>query len=359
MVLALLLSLAVVQDQPSSAPAVRLKLNHEQFTTGDRAKVFIEPARDGHLVVLHADAEGRVRVLFPLDPTDDDFVRGGRRQELRNRSDRDAFVIDADDGSGMVLAAVATDAFDYAAFTRNDHWDFRALGGPNSVKDDPLAGLLDIVHRMAGTARFEYDAATYVVSPRQIARYGYGYGSHYGYGYPYRFRLGLSFGYPYRYGFYDPFYNPFCYDPFWGWGSSCYGFGYDYGYTFGYGYRYYRPRQFVFNQFASGFTQFASGFTRDRARFVIPSREGRGRYTPVQPRTRSGFNDRPSIRDRQPAVRGTKPQPRAVEPRRQGGGRASVAPRSSRPPRMTGGSPSGSRGGSRPAARPSGGRRRP
>ncbi len=353
MMFALLLSLtAAVQDQASSAPPIRIQLNHDQFVTGDRARVHVETARDGHLVVLHADAAGRVRVLFPLDPTGDDFVRGSRRQELRNRSDREAFVIDADDGSGMVLAAVATDPFDYAAFTRNDHWDFRALGGPNSVKDDPLAGLLDIVHRMAGATRFEYDAATYVVSPRQVAHYGYGYGSDYGYGYPSRFRLRLSLGVPYRYGFYDPFYNPFCYDPFWGWRSSCYGFGY--GYTFGYSYRYYRPRSFVFDRFASG------GFTRDRPRFVIPPREGRDRYAPVQPRPRSGFTDPPSTRAREPAVGDTRREPRAVQPRRQGGGRPSVAPRpSSRPPRMTGGSPSGSRGSSRPAARPSGGRRRP
>src|SRR5206468_13040743 len=108
----------------------------------------------------------------------------------------------------------------------------RTLGaGTTSQRDDPLASLLDIAHRMAGAAHFEYDAVTYVVGRQIASRYGYGpdyygsdsYGSGY-YGAPYRFRFGLSFGSPYS--------DPFCYDPFWGWSAACSPFGYGYG--FGY-----------------------------------------------------------------------------------------------------------------------------
>ena len=325
MMLALVLSLATAQSD--SPPPITVKLNHEQFSRGEHARVYVQPAQDGYLVVLHADGDGRVRVLFPLDPTDDAFVRGGRREELRGRAGRDAFTVDVADGAGTVLAAISSDPFTYDGFVLNDHWDYRALGR-GTAGDDPLAGLLDIVRRMSGEKNFDYDAATYVVS-RDIAGYGYGRG----YGYP-RYRIGLSFGYPYRFG-YDPFYDPFCYDPFWGWTSSCFGYRYGFGYSFGYFY----PRRPYTYGFGRPF--FIGGFSnnRDATRFVIPNRPTRDRFTPVQPRPRSG-----DIAPRSRSFGGD----RTIVPRDRGGrgssGRPSVAPRSG--------------GGSRPAARASGGGRR-
>ena len=326
MMLALLLSLlpAITQAPPDGPSPITVKLNHEQFSRGDHAKVYVQAARDGYLVVLHADPEGRVRVLFPLDPTDDAFVRGGKRQELRGRSNRDAFLVDGDggeDGAGTVLAAVSSDPFTYDGFVLNGHWDYRSLG-QGSVKDDPLAGLLDIVRKMSGQDPFEYDAANYIVGGGIAARYGYGYGS--GYGYPTHVRIGVSFGH--RFGYpYDPFYDPFCFDPFWSWSARCYGSG------FGFGYGVY-DRPF----FGGGFAN------RGGSRFVIP--RNRDRFTPIEVRPRSG----------------------SVSPRsRSFGGQPSIAPRDrggkgwSGGGRSDGGRPSVSRGGgavSRPAARPSGGR---
>jgi hypothetical protein len=329
MMLALLLSLVPAITQADGPSPITVKLNHEQFSRGDHARVYVQTAQDGYLVVLHADPDGRVRVLFPRDPTDDAFARGGKRREIRGRSNRDAFTIDGDDGAGTVLAAVSGDAFTYDDFVLNGHWDYRALGA-GSVKDDPLAGLLDIVQRMSGDNRFEYDAATYVIS-NQIAGYGYGHG----YGYS-RFRLGLSFGYPYRFGYaYDPFfYDPFCYDPFWSWSARCYGSGFG----FGYGYSFYRPRPYGF-----GRTYFGGFADRGGSRFVIP--RDRTRFTPVEARPRSGSGSRPSVAPRSRDAGVSRERPNVTRER-------PSAPRS-RPSVSR-----GSSGGSRPAARPSSGGRR-
>ena len=254
---------------------VTVQLNHDQFTSGDRARVYVQSAQDGYLVVLNADPDGRIRVLFPLDPRDDDFIRGGKRFEVRGRADRDAFQMESDEGSGTVLAAVAKDPFTFDSFARNDHWDFRALGGPStSVRDDPLAKLVDIVQRMAGdsSGRFDYDAATYVVNGSRVA-----YGARYGYG----------AGYGYGYG--GGFYSPFCFDPFWGW-ASCfgYGFGYPYGYRFSFGfgfawrYPYTRYRPFP-----------PLVFTRPLPRV---------RYEPVPARPRTGLNNPAPVRTRDIAL---------------------------------------------------------
>ena len=35
---------------------VTVRLNHDQYRAGDRARVYVETAQDGYLVALHADA---------------------------------------------------------------------------------------------------------------------------------------------------------------------------------------------------------------------------------------------------------------------------------------------------------------
>lgn len=344
MVLALLISLAgpAVSITRADDPPVRVDLNHEQFTRGDRARVYVQAAEDGHLVVLHADPDGRVRVLFPLDPSDDDLVRGGRRVEIRGRSNRDAFFIDADNGSGTVVAVVSADPLSYDAYVRGDHWDFRALGATD-LKDDPLAGLLDIARRMAGdSSRFEYDAVSYAVGGQIASRYRYGSG----YGYGYGSHFGIGYGYGYGYG-----YDPFCYDPWWGWSFGCsrYAFGYS-GYYFGYGRPYvYRP--YVYNRFPV----FGGRGVTNGTRYVIPP--DRVRFSRVQPRQRV------TTVDRAPTSRGIV-QPRSRPSRessasRGGSGRRgpSMSPRGGSSRGSSSPRSSGSRGGSSNRGSGVGGRR--
>ena len=325
----MLLALLLLAQNP-----VTVRLNHDQFTAGDHARVYVQTEQDGYLVVLHADAEGRVRVLYPLDPSDDDFVRGGKKLEVRGRADRDAFQIEGNEGSGTVLAAVAPDAFAFGAFARNDHWDFRALGSPSAtVKDDPLARLLDIVRQMSGDSagRFDYDYDTYVVNSRDIAS-RYGYGSGYGF-------------YPYHFGYYDPF----CYDPFF-FSARCYGLGYGFGYPGGFGFgfgfpifRPYRPyRPYIFTSLPG--SRFA------QPRLVIPANRP-SRYIPIQPRPR---DDVGSVFSKPPRDMG-RPN---IAPRPNSAGPSRAQPRS-QPRVFSGGRSGGSRGsfggGARPAPRSGGG----
>ncbi|MGH7579368.1 MAG: DUF4384 domain-containing protein, partial [Gemmatimonadales bacterium] len=72
-------------------PPIQIWINNDgRFLRGDRAKVHVRAEDDGYLIVLHADAEGHLRVLFPIDPTDDNFVRGGKKYEVEGRGGRDA-----------------------------------------------------------------------------------------------------------------------------------------------------------------------------------------------------------------------------------------------------------------------------
>src|SRR2546430_6003395 len=173
MMLVVLLSLAAPAPSGAAATAVRsddppvkVWLNQDNYRRGDKAHVNIRLGEDGYLVVLRADANRRVRVLFPLDPGDDAFVRGGETREIQGRGDREAFSIDEHEGSGLVLAARSVTPFTFDEFARGDHWDYRVLTG-SDAGDDQEQALLDIVQRMVPGGHVDYDAVNYTVaSPR-------------------------------------------------------------------------------------------------------------------------------------------------------------------------------------------------
>jgi len=148
---------------PSRTPPVRVTLSAEDLLPGDRVRVRVRTRSDGYLVVLHADPGGRVRVLFPLDPADDQRVRGGSERTLEARDGGESFVASSAIGDGAVLAAVAATPFRVAAFARAGHWDVRAF--PRLAAGADAEGeLVAVVGRMrAGGARFDYDAAPYRV----------------------------------------------------------------------------------------------------------------------------------------------------------------------------------------------------
>jgi len=264
MIAALLVALAAGSGSPAAVmqdPPIRLWLNEDRhFERGDRARVQVETDRDGYVVVLHADPDGRVRVLFPIDPGDDNFLRGGHRYEVRGRGNRESFTVDVSSGQGTVYAAVSPDPFRFDEFVQGDHWDYRALNA-TQLGSDPEPDLTDMVRKMAG-GRFDYDLLSYDVS------YGASYSSASYYGPtplvvrrsyydpfcdfswdcdPYYFtgRSGLSvnliFGRPYRSYYYDPYFSsPYYYDPFYYGG---YGYNYRPAYRYpGYYPGYYTPR---------------------------------------------------------------------------------------------------------------------
>src|SRR5438477_13127860 len=75
--LASLLLLHSLRAAVAPDPPVRVWFNsdgHYEFC--DRAKVYAQTAQDRYLVVLRADAQAHVRVLFPIDPYGTQHTRG-------------------------------------------------------------------------------------------------------------------------------------------------------------------------------------------------------------------------------------------------------------------------------------------
>lgn len=239
LLLPLLLTGAPAPVQPAAAPhddpPIQLWIsNDRRFLPGERAKVQVRTEYDGYLIVLHVDPDGYLRVLFPLDPDKDNFIRGGKKYEVRGRGGREAFDADGK-GRGTVYAAVSREPYRFDGFAEGDHWDYRALA-PSRLSSNPEAELNELVRRMA-QGDFDYDLLGYDVIERVVYASDYYSSRYYGsvyddpwcysfacsrsYYYRSPFSVSIFFGRPYRRYYYDPyfyaydpFYNPFFYDPY-------------------------------------------------------------------------------------------------------------------------------------------------
>ena len=141
MILPLALLLLATPARPAAAaqgdPAVKVWLADDRIDPGNWARVKVRLTDDGYLLVLAADPAGNVRVLFPLDPSGEAFVRVGRALDLRGRGSRGSFLVDDVGGTGVVLAARTAQPLRLAGFVRGDHWDYGAL---DSAARGPGAG---------------------------------------------------------------------------------------------------------------------------------------------------------------------------------------------------------------------------
>lgn len=233
--LSILAATAVGAPAKDPEPTIRITLNSDdQYLPGDRAKVQVITRDDGYLVVFQVNPEGRLRVLFPLDPTDDNYVKGGKRYLLLGRGGREGFTVDAG-GTGVVFAAVSLDPWRFTGYVSSDHWDYRAL---NTVTyDDTENDLVNLAQGMA-SGRFDYDVLGYTVASQVAAAEA-----------PVTTStevgtvdscfncaaatVGVIYGTTYydSWGLYDPWY----YSPYYNYGPYYPAWGYGYGPTYGWG----------------------------------------------------------------------------------------------------------------------------
>ena len=183
----------------SDDPPVRVWFNSDgDYGFADRAKVYVKAPTEGYLLVLRADDDGKVRVLFPLDPGDKQRIAADKKYELKGRGGREAFIAGDSTGHGTVLAAISSSPFRVDRFAQGGHWDLRALSTQQKGEDDAETALRSVVEQMLPAGQqFEYAVATYVVSQRYTrASYAgpYGYRWVYDPVWGYR-RVGIGFGY--------------------------------------------------------------------------------------------------------------------------------------------------------------------
>src|SRR6266704_2228633 len=182
------------------------------YASGQAVRVHFRADRDAFVTILRVDTDGRVRVLFPSEPWEDNFAGGGRDYEVPGRYDRDAFSIDDYPGVGYLFAVASADPFVYDGIQSRDHWDYRLIAD-GRVRGDPYVALTDLAQRIMadGYNDWDYDITPYYVQqhydyPRFLCYDCHSYVS-YPYWSPYdytcvRFRIVVfddPYYYPYRY----------------------------------------------------------------------------------------------------------------------------------------------------------------
>lgn len=264
----------------------------DRLERGDRIRVHARADEDGYLLVLHAEPGGRIRVLFPLDPVDDHFIRAGEEYEIRGRGERAAFQVMESSGSGAVFAAFSRDPFRFDQLVRGDHWDYTL--DTWAIGDDAEGDLVRLADLLSGGAAYEYDLVRYKVNGyvahgRYGRRLGLYAGSYYG-----RSSFGVSWGdpyyyspwyyRPYRYVYYDPYYDPY-YEPFFPfWYDACW-----YGpcYYRAHYYGWYSPRYYYRGYYYSrGYYDYWHGGSawRDGGRYTF---KGSAAPRGIEPRSRT------------------------------------------------------------------------
>jgi len=217
-----LLSLAFVSTPAVSGaptfyrPRIEVWTNRGEgavYTRGERVRLFFRLDQDAYVTIFRVDTDGRVRVLFPRDPWEDNFARAGRDLEIDGRQlGSDAFTIDDYPGVGYLFAVASADAFVYDQIESGDHWDYRVIAD-GRVRGDPYVAMTDLAQRIVpeGYADWDYDVVSYNVGqhydyPRFLCYDCHTYVS-YSYWDPYytscvRFRMFVyddPWYYPYRY----------------------------------------------------------------------------------------------------------------------------------------------------------------
>ena len=160
--LSLLVGSAVVSDRPRVE--IWTDRGDDPYASSQGVRVHFRTEQDAYVTILRIDTDGRVRVLFPREPWEDNFARGGRDYEVPGRDSRDAFYVDDYPGVGYIFAVVAGDAFVYDALESHDHWDYRAIAD-GRIHGDPYVAVTDLAERIVPPAYgdWDYDLAPYYV----------------------------------------------------------------------------------------------------------------------------------------------------------------------------------------------------
>src|SRR5467141_3773149 len=115
------LSTSTARDPSLYRPKVELWTNRGDaavYTRGERVRLYFRLDQDAYVTIFRVDTDGRVRVLFPREPWEDNYARGGEKYEVRPYGDHWAFSVDDYPGEGYIFAVASIDPYNYADLVR-------------------------------------------------------------------------------------------------------------------------------------------------------------------------------------------------------------------------------------------------
>jgi hypothetical protein len=108
----------------------------------------------GYVTLLHVDPNGRISVLFPLEPDLDAWVASETPLRMA--------LPGAAQGNPATFVAIRSRwPFDFAALRAGPTWDYHDAWLLQPTAGDPVAGLLDIADRVTDGRPYDYGVAAY------------------------------------------------------------------------------------------------------------------------------------------------------------------------------------------------------
>ncbi|MEE8573343.1 MAG: DUF4384 domain-containing protein, partial [Gemmatimonadota bacterium] len=154
---------------PQEYPQIAVRITErDYFQRYERVSVTVESSTDAYLTVFRVDTDGRIRVIYPRDPRDNNFVAAGHSYRIPNpygQRGEHAFVVDDYPGVGYVFVVASHDPFNYQPYVRNDHWEWRNVAHDGRITGDPYVGFVEVVEPMLPLedAVWSFDVVPYFV----------------------------------------------------------------------------------------------------------------------------------------------------------------------------------------------------
>src|SRR2546426_386882 len=160
-----LLGFAVTASVDRPKVEVWTNRRDDPYSSGQAVRVYFQTDQDAYVTLLRVDTDGRVRVLFPRQPWEDNFAHGGRVYEVAGLTSREAFDVDDYPGVGYLFAVAAADPFSYDPIESAEHWDYRSIAHDGRIRGDPYVALTDLAQRIVPPdySDWDYDIAPYYV----------------------------------------------------------------------------------------------------------------------------------------------------------------------------------------------------
>jgi hypothetical protein len=159
--LAVLVGFLQTAAHPLPARAPRAPDPVRVWRTDSTAYVTLQ--QPGHLLLLHVDGIGRIRVLFPLTPDDSTSATANAPVAV-------SLPPTAQGNPSTFVAVWSRWPFEFAALRSGPAWDYTDALLLLPTAGDPLAALLDIAERVTDGRPYDFGVVTYLGNGSVVAR---------------------------------------------------------------------------------------------------------------------------------------------------------------------------------------------
>ncbi len=171
--IALLLSGSLITDQ-DRPPTVSIRLDppaERVLLRGTPVKVSVRTDREAYVTVFRADTEGRLSVLYPEHPWEENHLRPGRSYQISTAGRGYSFRVESEPGIGYLFALTSAEAFNYRKVVRGERWDYASLLPDGRITSDPYASFIRVAEQIMQSRGAVFGSA--LVAYRVEGRYEY------------------------------------------------------------------------------------------------------------------------------------------------------------------------------------------